>query len=155
MPRWVRVVDDAPSSLDPTRGTLTLTHDAARAIACAAKNAPGKLECSAERQSIDASADLLLTPVQHDVTKKDSRKPMPVALPKDSGKPVHLELGAGLWDIEWPARSRSGRFQLLEKEELSIKLTTRLGACEPAKTECVLKTDRVEASLTIPKDARR
>lgn len=147
--------EQPPTSLDPARGTVTLTHSATRAVGCIAKSTLKKLECKPERQDIDASADLVLTPVQHDVTKKDKRKPVPVALPKDSQKPVHLELGAGLWDIEWPARGRSGRFQLLEREELAIKLTTRVGACEPVKTECVLKTDRVETSLAIPKDARR
>lgn len=147
--------NEPPSSLDEARGTVTFVHVAERVVACTPKKSQGLLTCEPERQPVDASTEIALSPVQQGVSRKDNRKPVSVSLPKDGTQGARVELGIGLWDLDWSAKSRQARFALGEREELGIRLTTTLGACQLVKDECSLKTDVSRVELTVPRHARR
>lgn len=144
-----------PTSLDEPRGIVKLTHEATRVTACTTKKTRSGIRCVAERQPADSSTQVVLSPVKQGITQKEKREPINVACPKDGGQIVELDLGAGLWELDWPVRNRRERFQLAEGEEMAIRLLTRTGVCLPVKNECVLKTDRTEVDVGIPKHARR
>ncbi|MBE7485143.1 MAG: hypothetical protein HS104_34895 [Polyangiaceae bacterium] len=146
-----------PSSLEPLRrGTVSLSHEATRVTACTAKVEQQKLSCVPTRQAADSSTTLTLKPVAgNDVASKDRREAQQVALPKDGTQVQKLELGVGIWEIEWPGRSEKDRFFVAERDEFAVKLRTEIGACQKAKDECRLKTDRTQLTVNIPQRCRR
>jgi hypothetical protein len=146
-----------PSSLEPVHhGELSVSHEATRVVACNPKTEGKKRECVPERQSADSSATLTLNPVREgQIGGKDKRAPIQVNLPKDGGLSQKLDVPVGLWELSWPARSERDRFYMAEGDEFAIQLKTQVGACRRVKDECVLKTDKTQLEVAIPKRCRR
>lgn len=147
---------EPPSSLEPMRhGTVNLSHEARRVTACTAKVEPQKTTCVATRQAADSTTKLTLKPVAGgDPTAKDRREAREISLPKDT-QAQKLELGVGVWEIEWPGRSDKDRFFVAEHDEFDVKLRTEIGACKKQKDECRLKTDSTSLTVNIPQRCRR
>jgi hypothetical protein len=147
---------EPPSSLEPQRmGHVTLSHQARRVTACVAKPA-NKSGCSATRQAVDSATSLVLRPVvAADVASKDRREPQKIALPKDGATPRKLDLGVGIWEIEWPGRNDKDRFFVAEHDEFAVKLRTDIGTCSKVKDECRLKADQTRLTVSIPQRCRR
>jgi hypothetical protein len=146
-----------PSSLEPVHhGSLSLSHEASRIVACNAKLEGKKLECVPERQSADSSAALTLNPIHEgQIGDKDKRQPVQIALPKEGGQAQKLELPVGLWELQWPARTEHDRFYMAQGDEFAIVLKTVVGACRKLKDDCVLRTDKTQLDVAIPKRCRR
>lgn len=157
MPLVSAAGQEPPSSLEPVRrGTVNISHEARRVTACTAKVEQQKTSCVATRQAADSSTTLTLKPVSEgDVATKDRREAQHVALPKEGGQVQKLELGVGIWEVEWPGRSEKDRFYVAEHDEFAVKLRTDIGACKKQKDECRLKADQTQLEVNIPQRCRR
>jgi hypothetical protein len=157
MPLVSAAGQEPPSSLEPMRrGTVSLSHEANRVTACTPKVAEQKLTCVSTRQAADSTTTLTLKPVAgEDVTNKDRREAQQIALPKESGQVQKLELGVGIWEIEWPGRVEKDRFFVAENDEFAVKLRTEIGTCKKVKDECRLKSDQTQLEVKIPQRCRR
>lgn len=145
---------EPPSSLDPGRATLTCSHDRKLVTACSMNE---KKKCVADEAPADARTRAILRPVaSHRVGAKDERTPVEIDLTDASGTPQKLEIAAGTWDVEWPQGGAvRARFAVAGGDELSMVLRTRNGACQRAKSECVLDAAHLSRSVEIPKKYRR
>ena len=149
--------DEPPSSLEPARhGSLTLSHEATRVIACTAKREANKLVCAPETASMDSSTNITLRPVAGgQVGAKDKRQPVQVALPQDGTQVKKLDLPVGVWELEWPARANHDRFFMAESDDFAIQLRTEVGSCRKVNDDCVLKADKTQLDVKIPKRCKR
>ncbi|MBK7584617.1 MAG: hypothetical protein IPI67_31070 [Myxococcales bacterium] len=146
-----------PNSFDSVRrGKVNLSHQALRITACVAKVEQQKTTCVPTADTTDSSTTITLRPVsQGDVASKDKREPREVSLSKDANAVEKLELGVGVWELDWPARNQKDRFFVAEGDEFAVKLHTQVGACTKTKDECRLKTDQTKLEVKIPKRCRR
>jgi hypothetical protein len=143
-----------PSSLEPVhRGVVSFSHDAKRVVACNAKRDGGILVCLGQREPTDAATELELRPIsQSTLVGQDKREQVHVAVNRD---PRRVELGIGLWEIDWPGRNQHDRFYVADADEFGIGLRTEVGSCKKAGKDCALKTDETVLEVKIPKRCRR
>jgi hypothetical protein len=146
-----------PSSLEPVhRGVVSFSHEATRVVACTRKTEGKKLQCSPEREPTDASTSLVLHPIAESaIVAKDQRQNVQVSLPKEGGHAEKVDLGVGLWEMDWAGPQDRHRFYVSEGDEFGIQLRTALGACKKVKDDCVLRTDKTLREVKIPDRCRR
>lgn len=147
-------VEKPPSSLQPQAGRVAFSHSSQKTIGCTSKGKGKDLKCSPELTNIDRGATITLHPVRGaGVSDKDARQTVNVSLPGSA--PVEVPLSRGVWELEWSGRSERDRFYVGGGDELSITLSTVLGACKKQKDECLLSTEGTSRKVNIPKDSRR
>jgi hypothetical protein len=146
---------EPPSSLDPGQhGTVNLSHTAKRVKACAFNKQ--RQTCTAEKESVDSSTSVTLTPIADaQIATKDKRETVVVHLGKEGGVAQKLQLGVGVWEIAWPGKQEKDRFFVAENDEFDVKLVTQVGSCKKDQDRCALKPDANLVQVKIPARCRR
>jgi hypothetical protein len=144
---------DPPSSLDPAaaRSKLSLHHAHARVRACERSIRKGTVMCTADKEPADASATVRLLPVKNPrIAGEDKRETREVALGGNGTLDEALELGAGVWELDWTDAARRARFELVAGDELMIRLESVSGACRTIRRECSLVAGVTTRKILLP-----
>ncbi len=145
---------EPPSSLEPgaPRGEVTFSHVRERVTACTPKG----LVCAADKRAADSRTSIHLVPVASPhLAGEDKRVPVDVAFPATGGTPQEIELGAGTWELEWKDAGRRARFEVVDGDELAVRLSTQNGTCVRQKQECLLRASHTLRHVKLPKDRQR